>query len=114
MRSFFFQLTITDADKDKAAKQLANRLWVCQLIAAHLIRESGRNHYTVRFAPLVSERFVDEATAMLGISTAKRDSAVVGGTAKSWAWKYETADWKSKGSVEVADITADTFSLSNL
>jgi len=109
MRSFFFQLT----DTSDNAKN-GNRLYVVQLIAAHLIRESGRNHYTARFAPLVSERFVDEATAKLGISTAKRDSAVVGGTAKSWAWKYESADWKSKGGVEVADITADTFSLSNL
>ena len=109
MRSFFFQLTDTSDDNKNA-----NRLWVCQLITAHLIRESGRKHYTSRFAGLVSERFVDEATAKLGISTAKRDSAVVGGTAKSWTWKYDTTDWKSKGSVEVADITADTFSLSNL
>ena len=109
MRSFFFQLTDTSDDNKNA-----NRLWVCQLITAHLIRESGRKHYTSRFAGLVSERFVDEATAKLGISTAKRDSAGGGGTEKSWTWKYDTTDWKSKGSVEVADITADTFSLSNL
>jgi hypothetical protein len=64
-------------------------------------------------APLVSQRFVDEATAKLGISTAKRDSAVVGGTAKSWNWKFESADWKT-GGISVEDITADTFSLGNL
>jgi hypothetical protein len=108
MRGFFFQLT----DTSEGVKT-GNRLYVCSLLAAHLIRESGRNHYSNRMAPLVSQRFVDEATAKLGISTAKRDSAVVGGTAKSWNWKFESADWKT-GGISVEDITADTFSLGNL
>lgn len=108
MRGFFFQLTDTSE-----GLKTGNRLYVCSLLAAHLIRESGRKHYSSRMAPLVSQRFVDEATAKLGISTAKRDSAVVGGSAKSWNWKYETSDWKT-GGITVEDVNSDTFSLGNL
>ena len=71
------------------------------ILGMALIDLSEKNYYSSRFARFVSDNFVEEAVEKLGIDTETRDSAVIGGSAKSWNWPYQAGGWKSTPSEAV-------------
>lgn len=108
-RSWFWQLLDTSD-----ARTNGTRIYLCELLAGVLVNQSGRTHYNARMAVHVSDAFRNEMVSALALKTSVRDSAVVGGTAKSWNWPYEAGGFQPRSATQVDSITADTFSLSNL
>ena len=108
-RSWFWQLLDTSDSQTNGT-----RIYLCELLAGYLVNVSGRKHYNARMAVHVSDAFRKEMVSALALKTSVRDSAVVGGTAKSWNWPYEAGGFKPRSATQVDSITADTFSLSNL
>lgn len=108
MRQWFFQLVKGDP------VQLANRMWLCKALVGAVLSKAQLPFYNQRLAKFVGDELRQEVIKLIGVNTELRDSQVIGGDARSWNWKYDTADWKSKGRTEVADIDASSFSLDNL
>ena len=108
-RSWFWQLLDTSDSKTNGT-----RIYLCELLAGYLVHVSARKHYNARMAVHVSDAFRKELVSAFALKTSVRDSAVVGGTAKSWNWPYEAGGFKPRSATQVDSITADTFSLSNL
>ena len=79
----------------------ARRKQAVMILGMALIDLSEKNYYSSRFARFVSDNFVEEAVEKLGIDTETRDSAVIGGSAKSWNWPYQAGGWKSTPSEAV-------------
>jgi len=108
MRQWFFQLVKGNAD------ELGNRMWLLKALVGAVLSKAQPAFYNQRLTKFVGAELREAVIKAISVNTELRDSAVIGGTASSWNWKFDEGNWKSTGRTEVASIDASNFSLDNL